>query len=162
TKLMWEGIDEPLDDGNWPVVAPSPLAYQPGVNQVPRELTRSELHEIAGQFVAAARMADAAGFNLLELHCAHGYLLSSFISPVTNQRTDECGGSLACRLRYPLEVFGAVRAVWPSGKPMTVRISATDWVEGGIDAEDAVEIARAFAAAGVDAVDVSSGQVTPD
>ena len=162
TKLMWEGIDQPLDEGNWPVVGPSPLAYRPGVNQVPLELTAEQLGQIKADFVASARRADAAGFDLLELHCAHGYLLSSFISPLTNQRTDEYGGSLAGRLRYPLEVFTAIRGAWPSFKPMTVRISATDWVEGGIDTEDAVEIARAFQQAGADAVDVSTGQVSPD
>ncbi len=162
TKLMWEGIDQPLDEGNWPVVAPSPLPYQPGVNQVPRELTPYEMEEIKAEFVASARRAEAAGFDLLELHCAHGYLLSSFISPLTNRRTDEYGGSLDNRLRYPLEVFAAVREVWPAAKPMSVRISATDWVEGGIETEDAVEIARAFQQAGADAVDVSTGQVSPD
>jgi anthraniloyl-CoA monooxygenase len=161
TKLMWEGIDEPLDEGNWEVCAPSPIPYQPGINQVPRELTAAEMAEITGQFAAAARAADRCGFDLIELHCAHGYLLSSFISPVTNQRTDGYGGSLANRLRYPLEVFAAMREVWPAGKPMTVRISATDWYPGGITGEDAVEIARAFAAAGADAIDVSTGQVTP-
>jgi anthraniloyl-CoA monooxygenase len=162
TKLMWEGIDLPLDDGNWEVVAPSPLAYQPGINQVPRELTRADLVEIKQQFVDAARRADEAGFDLLELHCAHGYLFSSFISPVTNLRTDEYGGDLRGRLRYPLEVFGAMRAVWPAHKPMTVRISATDWVAGGNTDEDAVTIATEFKAVGAAAIDVSSGQVTPD
>ncbi len=162
TKLMWEGIDQPLEAGNWEVCGPSAIPYQPGVNQVPRELSVAEMAEITGQFAAAARAADRCGFDLAELHCAHGYLLSSFISPVTNQRTDSYGGSLANRLRYPLEVFGAVRAVWPADKPMTVRISATDWYPGGITGEDAVEIGRAFAAAGADAIDVSTGQVTPD
>ncbi len=161
TKLMWDGIDEPLAEGNWPVVAPSPLAYQPGVNQVPHELSGAELAEICQEFVRSAEMGARAGFDLLELHCAHGYLLSSFISPVTNQRTDAYGGSLANRLRYPLQVFDAVRSVWPSNQPMTVRISATDWVEGGIDADDSVEIARAFREHGADAIDVSTGQVTP-
>ncbi|MEJ7794002.1 MAG: bifunctional salicylyl-CoA 5-hydroxylase/oxidoreductase [Nocardioides sp.] len=161
TKLMWDGIDEPLDNGNWPVVAPSPLAYQPGVNQVPRELSGAELAEICQEFVRSAEMGARAGFDLLELHCAHGYLLSSFISPVTNQRTDAYGGTLTNRLRYPLEVFDAMRSVWPSDKPMTVRISATDWVEGGIDADDSVEIARTFREHGADAIDVSTGQVTP-
>jgi anthraniloyl-CoA monooxygenase len=160
TKLMWEGIDEPLPEGNWPVVGPSPLPYSPR-NQVPRELTQPEMAAIRDQFVASAQMGARAGFDLLELHCAHGYLLSSFISPVTNQRTDGYGGPLGNRLRYPLEVFDAVRAVWPADRPMSVRISATDWVDGGIDADDAVEIARAFAAHGADAVDVSTGQVTP-
>jgi len=162
TKLMWEGIDQPLPDGNWEVVAPSPLPYQEGVNQVPRELTADDLAGIRDEFAEAARRADRAGFDLLELHCAHGYLLSSFISPITNRRTDEYGGDLAARLRYPLEVFAAIRAVWPEHKPMTVRISATDWTADGITGADAVEIARAFAAAGADAIDVSTGQVTPD
>jgi len=162
TKLMWEGIDLPLDEGNWEVVAPSPLPYLSGVNQVPRELSSYEMAQIKRQFVESARRAAAAGFDLLELHCAHGYLLSSFISPLTNRRTDEYGGPLAHRLRYPLEVFAAIRDEWPAAKPMTVRISATDWVDGGIDLEDAVDVARAFQRAGADAVDVSTGQVTPD
>ncbi len=162
TKLMWEGMDQPLSEGTWPVCGPSPLAYMPGISQVPRELTMADMRRITGQFVAAAQAGARAGFDLLELHCAHGYLLSSFISPVTNQRGDSYGGSLAGRLRYPLEVFAAVRAVWPAGKPMTVRISACDWVPGGITGADAVEIARAFAAAGADAIDVSTGQVSAD
>lgn len=162
TKLMWQGIDEPLDEGNWPVVAPSPLPYREGVNQVPRALTRPEMDDIRSCFVRSAAMAERAGFDLLELHCAHGYLLSSFLSPVTNQRTDDYGGTLHRRLRYPLEVFAAVRQVWPQDKPMTVRISATDWAEGGVTGDDAVRIAEAFAAAGADAIDVSTGQVTPD
>ncbi len=161
TRLMWEGMDQPLAQGTWPVCGPSPLAYLPGISQVPRELTVADLRQLTGQFAAAALAADRAGFDLLELHCAHGYLLSSFISPVTNQRADEYGGSLAGRLRYPLEVFAAIRAVWPAAKPMTVRISACDWVPGGITGADAVEIARAFAAAGADAIDVSTGQVSP-
>ncbi|MEJ7690342.1 MAG: FAD-dependent monooxygenase [Nocardioidaceae bacterium] len=162
TQRMWEGMDQPLPDGNWEVVGPSPLAYKPDISQVPRELTVVELAEIRQQFVHAAERAVAAGFDLLELHCAHGYLLSSFLSPLTNQRTDGYGGDLEKRLRYPLEVFHAVREVWPAALPMTVRISATDWVEGGVDVDDAVEIARAFAGAGADAIDVSTGQVTPD
>ena len=161
TKLMWEGIDEPLPEGNWPVVGPSPIPYK-AANQIPRELTPTQLAEIREQFTAAARRADRAGFDLLELHCAHGYLLSSFLSPLTNRRTDGYGGTLAGRLRFPLEVFDAVREVWPRERPMTVRISATDWAEGGTTAEDAVEIARAFAAHGVDAVDVSTGQVVAE
>jgi len=161
TKLMWEGIDQPLDDDNWEVVAPSPLAYVEGVNQVPRELTLADMEEITQQFVDAARRGTEAGFDLLELHCAHGYLLSSFISPLTNQRTDAYGGSLQNRMRYPLEVFAAMRAVWPAELPMTVRISATDWADGGITGADAIEIARMFEAAGAAAIDVSSGQVTP-
>jgi anthraniloyl-CoA monooxygenase len=162
TKLMWEGIDLPLDDGNWEVCAPSPLPYKEGVNQVPRELTRAEMEQIKSQFVAAAEAAVRCGFDLIELHCAHGYLLSSFISPVANQRTDEYGGSLDARLRYPLEVFAAMRAVWPADKPMTVRISATDWVPGGITGADAIRIAEAFQAAGADAIDVSTGQVSSE
>jgi len=162
TRLMWEGIDEPLEAGNWEVCAPSPLAYKSGVSQVPRELDLAEMAQIKEQFVAATRAALRCGFDLIELHCAHGYLLSSFISPVTNRRTDCYGGSLEGRLRYPLEVFGAMRAAWPQDRPMTVRISATDWVDGGVSGDDAVEIARAFSAAGADAIDVSTGQVTPD
>jgi anthraniloyl-CoA monooxygenase len=162
TKLMWEGIDQPLESGNWPVCGPSPLPYLPGVSQVPAELSAAGMAAIREQFVAATEAAERCGFDLVELHCAHGYLLSSFISPLTNQRTDEYGGSLAGRLRFPLEVFAAMRAVWPADKPMTVRISATDWYEGGITAADAVQIARAFGAAGADALDVSTGQVTPD
>ena len=162
TKLMWEGIDRPLEEGNWEISAPSPIPYLPGVSQVPHELTADELADLRQHFVTATLAAERAGFDLIELHCAHGYLLSSFISPVTNTRTDCYGGSLAGRLRYPLEVFSAMRAVWPAGRPMTVRISATDWTPGGITGEDSVQVARAFAAAGADAIDVSTGQVTPD
>lgn len=161
TRPMWEGMDEPLPDGNWPVVAASPLPYKPG-SQTPRELGRAQLTDLRHQFAAAAGRAARAGFDLLELHCAHGYLLSGFLSPLTNRRTDAYGGSPARRLRFPLEVFDAVRAVWPEERPMTVRISATDWAEGGTTAEDAVEIARAFAAHGADAIDVSTGQVVAD
>jgi anthraniloyl-CoA monooxygenase len=161
TRLMWEGIDEPLPDGNWPVCGPSPLPYSPA-SQIPHELTADDLAGITAQFASAAQAAARAGFDLLELHCAHGYLLSSFLSPLTNRRTDRYGGSLAGRLRYPLEVFDAVRAAWPAGRPMTVRISATDWCDGGVDADEAVEIARAFAEHGVDGIDVSTGQVVSD
>jgi anthraniloyl-CoA monooxygenase len=162
TKLMWEGIDEPLDEGNWQVCGPSPIPYTAGLNQVPHELTVAEMEQIKAEFVAATLAGQRAGFDLIELHCAHGYLLSSFISPISNRRTDEYGGSLAARLRYPLEVFAAMRAIWPAGQPMTVRISATDWVPGGITGDDAIQIAQAFEAAGADAIDVSTGQVTPD
>ena len=161
TQLMWEGMDEPLPDGNWPVVGPSPLAYSPA-NQVPQELDLAAMRTIRDEFVACARRGRDAGFDLLELHCAHGYLLSSFLSPLTNHRTDEYGGTLVDRLRYPLEVFDAVREVWPAEKPMSVRISATDWYPGGTDADDAVTIARAFAAHGADAIDVSTGQVVKE
>ncbi|MDG4858149.1 bifunctional salicylyl-CoA 5-hydroxylase/oxidoreductase [Streptomyces sp. T-3] len=161
TKLMWEGIDEPLEEGNWPLSAASPIPYKPG-SQTPRELSRAGLTEIREQFAAAAWRAARCDFDLLELHCAHGYLLSGFLSPLTNRRTDAYGGSLANRLRFPLEVFDTVRAIWPEERPMTVRISATDWAEGGTTAEDAVEIARAFVAHGADAIDVSTGQVVAE
>ncbi len=162
TRRMWEGMDQPLPDGNWEVVAPSPLPYRAGVNQVPRELSVDDLATIRDEFVASAERAIEADFDLLELHCAHGYLLSSFISPLTNQRTDAYGGSLANRLRFPIEVFTAIREVWPDDRPMTVRISATDWVDGGVDTQDAVEVARAFRSAGADAIDVSTGQVSAE
>ena len=161
TRLMWEGMDVPLPEGNWEVCGPSALPYS-ARNQTPRELTAAELAEIKDQFVAAARAAARAGFDLLELHCAHGYLLSSFLSPLTNQRTDSYGGSLAARLRYPLEVFDAIRAVWPEERPMTVRVSATDWHPDGLDIDDTIEIARAFAEHGAAGIDVSTGQVVSD
>ena len=159
TKLMWEGMDEPLPSGNWPVAAASPVAYSPD-NQTPHELDRAGLDRIRDEFVASARRAAEAGFDLLELHCAHGYLLSGFLSPVTNRRTDEYGGDVAGRLRFPLEVWHAMREVWPADRPMTVRISATDWVEDGQSLEDALAVAAAFAEAGAAAIDVSTGQVT--
>jgi anthraniloyl-CoA monooxygenase len=161
TRLMWEGMDDPLPDGNWEVCGPSAIPYS-AQSQTPRELTQEDLAEIKGQFTAAAEAAARAGFDLLELHCAHGYLLSSFLSPLTNRRTDRYGGSLAARLRYPLEVFDAVRAVWPEERPMTVRISATDWHPGGLDIDDTVEIARAFAEHGAAGIDVSTGQVVSE
>ncbi|MFE0652718.1 bifunctional salicylyl-CoA 5-hydroxylase/oxidoreductase [Streptomyces sp. NPDC059534] len=162
TRRMWEGIDQPLPDGNWPLVAASPLPYRPGVNQTPHALDRAGLTAVREEFTAAARRAARCDFDLLELHCAHGYLLSGFLSPLTNHRTDAYGGSPEARLRFPLEVFDAVREVWPDERPMTVRISATDWADGGNTAEDAVAIARAFADHGADAIDVSTGQVVPD
>ena len=161
TKLMWDGIDEPLPSGNWEICAPSALPYSDR-NQVPRELSTTDMVAIRDQFVASAEAAARAGFDVLELHCAHGYLLSSFLSPLTNRRTDAYGGSLENRLRFPLEVFDSVRAAWPAERPMTVRISATDWAEGGIDADDAVEIARAFASHGAAGIDVSTGQVVSE
>ncbi len=160
TKLMWEGIDQPLESDNWAVAAASPVPYKPGVNQVPRELSRADLAAIREEFVAAARRGAEAGFDLLELHCAHGYLLSGFLSPLTNRRADQYGGPVENRLRYPLEVFAAMREVWPADRPMTVRISATDWAEGGQTLEDTLTVAQAFADAGAAAVDVSTGQVT--
>ncbi|WP_329168624.1 bifunctional salicylyl-CoA 5-hydroxylase/oxidoreductase [Streptomyces sp. NBC_01685] len=162
TRLMWEGIDQPLEDGNWPVSAASPLPYAHGVSQIPQELDRAGMDTVRDRFAEAARRAARCGFDLLELHCAHGYLLSGFLSPLTNLRTDAYGGSLENRLRFPLEVFDAVRAVWPEDRPMTVRISATDWAQGGTSDEDAVAAARAFAAHGADAIDVSTGQVVPE
>jgi len=160
TKLMWDGIDEPLPSGNWDVVAASPVPYKPDVNQVPHELSREEMAAIREEFVSAAERGAAAGFDLLELHCAHGYLLSGFLSPLTNLRTDDYGGDIAGRLRFPLEVFSAMRAVWPADRPLTVRISATDWVPDGQTLEDTMAVAEAFAAAGAAAIDVSTGQVT--
>ncbi|MGH3629923.1 MAG: bifunctional salicylyl-CoA 5-hydroxylase/oxidoreductase, partial [Sciscionella sp.] len=158
TKLMWEGIDEPLEQDNWEVVGPSALPYSAS-SQTPHELTATELEEITGQFVDSARAGARAGFDLLELHCAHGYLLSSFLSPLTNTRTDSFGGSPANRLRFPLRVLDAIRTVWPGDRPLSVRISATDWAQGGNDVDDAVRIARAFAEHGVDIINVSTGQV---
>ncbi|MCC6197995.1 MAG: bifunctional salicylyl-CoA 5-hydroxylase/oxidoreductase [Burkholderiales bacterium] len=160
TRVPWEGEDEPLPAGNWPLISASPQQYLDGVSAWSRAMTRTDMDRVRDEFVRATRFAAAAGFDWLELHCAHGYLLSSFISPLTNLRTDEYGGSLGNRLRYPLEVFAAVRAAWPAHLPMSVRISAHDWVEGGITPDDAVEIARAFKAAGCDLVDCSSGQVS--
>lgn len=157
TKLMWEGMDRPLEEGAWDICSASPIPYFED-SQVPREATRADMDLIKAQFVDAARRGERAGFDMLELHCAHGYLLASFLSPLTNRRTDAYGGSLANRLRYPLEIFDAMREVWPAHKPMSVRISATDWAEGGVTGDDAVEIARAFAEHGVDLVDVSTGQ----
>jgi anthraniloyl-CoA monooxygenase len=159
TQLGWEQIDEPLSEGNWPLIAASAIPYGPR-NQIPRPMTRSDMDRILADFVRAATWAEECGFDWLELHCAHGYLLSSFICPLTNQRDDEYGGSLANRCRYPLEVFRAMRAVWPQHKPMSVRISAHDWAPGGNTADDAVEIARFFKDAGADLIDVSSGQTT--
>lgn len=164
TRRMWEGADKPIpeDSGeeNWPLISASPQQYLPGESQWSRAMDRADMDEVTAQFVAATVRAAAAGFDWLELHCAHGYLLSSFISPLTNQRDDEYGGSLPNRLRYPLEVFAAMRAVWPEDKPFSVRISAHDWAEGGITPTDAVEIARAFRDAGADLIDCSSGQVS--
>jgi anthraniloyl-CoA monooxygenase len=159
TKLGWEGMDEPLDEGNWQVIGPSSVPWSPG-NQVPRPMTRADMDDVLAAFVRATEMAERCGFDMIELHCAHGYLLSAFITPLINRRTDEYGGALENRLRFPLEVFAAMRAVWPQHKPMSVRISATDWVEGGITGEDAVEIARAFAGEGADIIDVSAGQTS--
>ena len=161
TRLMWEGMDRPLAEGAWPIVSASPIAYHPE-SAVPAELDRAGMDRVRDEFVAAARRGARAGFDMLELHCAHGYLLASFLSPLTNRREDAYGGSPENRLRFPLEVFGALRDAWPTERPMSVRLSATDWQEGGVGEEEAVKIARAFAEAGVDLVDVSTGQTTPD
>jgi anthraniloyl-CoA monooxygenase len=160
TRVPWAGEDLPLPDGNWPLISASPLQYVDGVSDWSRAMTRADMERVREDFVRAGRWAAEAGFDWLELHCAHGYLLSSFISPLTNQRTDEYGGTLDNRLRYPLEVFRALREAWPDALPMSVRISAHDWVEGGITPDDAVLIARAFKAAGADLIDCSSGQVS--
>ena len=159
TGLGWEGADEPLAHGNWPVYSASPVPYTPR-HQVPIEMDRAKMREVREAFVAAAEMAEAAGFDALELHCAHGYLLSSFLSPLTNGRGDRYGGTPANRLRYPLEVLEAVREAWPAHKPISVRISATDWAEGGLGGDDSVRIATALAAHGCDIVHVSAGQTT--
>jgi anthraniloyl-CoA monooxygenase len=164
TRRAWDGIDLPLPDNggeaNWRLVSASPQQYITGVSQMSHAMTRAEMARVCEQFVAATRRAAEAGFSWLELHCAHGYLLSSFISPLTNHRDDEYGGSLANRLRYPLEVFAAIRTAWPDHLPISVRISASDWVAGGITAGDAVEIAIAFRLSGADLIDCSSGQVS--
>jgi anthraniloyl-CoA monooxygenase len=159
TQLGWEATDEPLAQGNWPLLAASAIPYGEQ-NQVPKAMTRADMDRITAAFVESTRRAVAAGIEWLELHCAHGYLLSSFICPLTNLRTDEYGGSLENRCRYPLQVFQAIRAAWPHGKPISVRISAHDWAAGGNTDADAVDIARLFQAAGADMIDVSSGQTT--
>ncbi len=167
TKLGWEGMDQPLEDGNWPLLAASPVPWSPE-NQTPRAMDRADMERVKAAFVQATEMAEACGFDMVELHAAHGYLLSAFITPLTNCRTDDYGGSLENRLRYPLEVFQAMRAVWPDHKPMAVRVSATDWMSGpeatgsnnGVTPEESVEIAKAFKAAGADIIDVSAGQTS--
>jgi anthraniloyl-CoA monooxygenase len=162
TRVAWEGMDKPLESGNWELIAPSADPYYP-FNQTPREMTRADMNKVVADFVRAARLANEAGADLLELHMAHGYLLSSFITPVANRRTDNYGGSLENRLRFPLEVFDAVRVVWPAAKPISVRISATDWVgDAGVTGPEAVKIAAMFKRHGCDIIDVSAGQTTPD
>lgn len=162
TQLGWEEMDAPLPDGNWDLVSASALPWSPN-NATPREISRAEMDTVKAEFVAAAEMADRAGFDMIELHAAHGYLISSFISPKSNARQDDYGGSLENRMRYPLEVFEAMRTVWPAHKPMSVRISANDWVgDEGVTPEEAVEIAKAFSKAGADIVDVSAGQTSID
>ncbi|MEM7248493.1 MAG: bifunctional salicylyl-CoA 5-hydroxylase/oxidoreductase [Acidobacteriota bacterium] len=161
TRRLWEGIDRPLPDGNWPLIAPSPIPWT-DENQVPREMTRQDMVAVRDAFAAATKRAEQAGFDHLELHLAHGYLLASFLSPLTNQRSDEHGGSLENRMRYPLEVFEAVREAWPSGASLAVRMPATDWLEGGWTTDDALVLAAALAERGCDLLDVSAGQTTPE
>ena len=162
TRLAWDAIDQPLQSGNWPLLAPSPLPYLPGISQTPRAMDRADMNRIKAEFVAATRRAVSANFDMVEFHAAHGYLMSSFISPLTNQRSDEYGGSLENRCRYPLEVFRAMREVWPAEKPMSVRISAHDWVAGGTTPDDSVAVASLFKEAGADIIHVSSGQVSKE
>ena len=153
-------MDQPLETGNWPIISASAIPWSDS-NATPREATREDMDRIRDDFVLAAEMAGRAGFDMIELHAAHGYLISSFISPLSNQRTDDYGGSLENRMRYPLEVFTAMRAVWPEGKPMSVRISASDWAgDDGVTPEEAVQIAAMFEAAGADIIDVSAGQTS--
>ncbi|MEL7028868.1 MAG: bifunctional salicylyl-CoA 5-hydroxylase/oxidoreductase, partial [Pseudomonadota bacterium] len=161
TQLGWERMDYPLSDDNWPIYSASPIPYFPNVSQTPIEIDRAGMDKVVADFRQAAERADRAGFDMLELHCAHGYLFASFLSPLTNLRTDEYGGDIEARLRFPLEVFSAMRAAWPEGKPMSMRLSACDWQEGGISEEDVFAISKAFAAAGCDLIDVSTGQTTP-
>ncbi|MFP4326682.1 MAG: bifunctional salicylyl-CoA 5-hydroxylase/oxidoreductase [Paracoccaceae bacterium] len=159
TQLGWEKMDAPLAEGNWPLISASPIPWS-DENQVPREMDRADMDMVRDQFVAATEMAARCGFDMVELHAAHGYLISSFISPLSNVREDEYGGSLENRMRYPLEVFQAMRAAWPADKPMSVRISASDWVEGGVEGGEAVRIAAMFRDAGADIIDVSAGQTS--
>ena len=162
TKKLWEGDSEPMEGPGWPLVSPSPIPYFADRSQTPREMTRTDMDQAVEDFVNATRLALEANFDLLEIHMAHGYLLASFISPLTNHRDDEYGGPLANRMRFPLEVFDACRTVWPPERPMSVRISAVDWVPGGMEPTDAVEVARLLRVHGCDIVDVSAGQTVPD
>ena len=161
TKTLWEGDNEPLDEGGWEIVSASPIPYLPERSQTPREMTREDMDTVVGEYVRATQYANEAGFDLLEVHMAHGYLLASFISPLTNERTDEYGGSLENRMRFPLEVFDACRAAWPDELPMSVRVSAVDWAPGGIEPTDTVEVSRMLHERGCDVIDVSSGQTVP-
>ena len=161
TRRGWEGMDQPLDGGPWPLIAPSAIAWSTD-NAVPRAMTEDDMARVIEDFARATRYGVEAGFDLLELHCAHGYLLSAFLTPLKNRRTDGYGGSVDDRLRFPLAVFDAMRAVWPADKPMSVRLSATDWHPDGITQDDTLAIARAFVAHGADLIDVSAGQTTVD
>ena len=159
TKTMWDGVDQPLEHGDWPLIAASDTQYLDGISQTARAMTRDDMLRVTGEFVHAAQRGAAAGFDWLELHFAHGYLMSGFLSPLTNRRTDGYGGDLASRAKFPLEVFAAVRAVWPTDLPISVRISAHDWASGGNTDNEAVAIARLLREAGADMIDVSAGQV---
>jgi anthraniloyl-CoA monooxygenase len=161
TQLGWEEDDHPLPAGNWETIAPSPLPWLDGVNAPPREMTRADMDQVIAEFVASTRHAADAGFDMLELHMAHGYLLASFLSPLTNQRRDGYGGSVANRLRFPLEMLAAVRAAWPQERPLSVRLSSADWAPGGLTEPELIEIAQAMKAGGADLLDLSSGQTVP-
>jgi anthraniloyl-CoA monooxygenase len=162
TRRLWEGDSEPLPEGGWPLISASPLPYFPDRSPVPREMAAADMQRVTEEFVQATHLANEAGFDLLEIHMAHGYLLASFISPLTNTRTDEYGGSIENRMRFPLAVFDACRAVWPAHRPMSARISAVDWLPGGVDPRDATDVARLLKAHGCDIVDVSAGQTVPE
>ena len=164
TQLGWDKMDYPITpkDRNWPIYSASPLPYFENVSDTPKALDRADMDKIIADFRQATVRADRAGFDMIEMHAAHGYLLASFLSPLTNIRTDEYGGSIENRLRFPLDVFSSMREVWPDCKPMSVRISASDWKEGGMTEEDSFIIANTFKAAGVDLIDVSAGQTVPD
>ena len=158
TQVGWEEIDRPLPAANWPLISPSPLPYLEGISQTPREMTRADMDAVTAAFVLGAQLGAQADFDMLELHMAHGYLLACFLSPLTNQRSDEYGGSLENRLRYPLEVLRATRAAWPAERPISVRISASDWAPQGLSESDLIATARAFKETGADLIDVSTGQ----
>jgi anthraniloyl-CoA monooxygenase len=161
TKLPWVGADLPLGDDGWRTMGPSPIPYAASL-MAPREMTRADMDQVRDDFIRATQMAVDCDFDMLELHAAHGYLVSSFLTPVSNQRTDEYGGSLENRLRFPLELFSAMRALWPAARPMSVRVSATDWVEDGLTPEESVRVGRTFVDAGADIIHVSTGQTTPE
>ncbi|MCG8359200.1 MAG: bifunctional salicylyl-CoA 5-hydroxylase/oxidoreductase, partial [Kiloniellales bacterium] len=162
TQLGWEEMDAPLPEDNWEIIAPSALPWSPR-NQVPRPMTRADMDTVKSQYLRATEMAEAAGFDMLELHYAHGYLMSAFITPLMNRREDDYGGTLENRLRYPLEVFAAVRAAWPAHKPISVRLSSNDWLgDLGITPAESVRIAKAFKDAGCDIIDVSAGQTSSE
>ena len=161
TKLAWEGSDRPLESGNWPIMSASPIPYYPD-SQVPKGMDRGDMDAVKADYIRATKMAEDAGFDLLEVHMAHGYLLACFLSPLANTRKDEYGGSIENRTRFPLEILDAVRAAWPKQRPISVRISATDWLPGGVTDDDILALARALKERGTDVLDVSAGMTTPD